>query len=139
MKKILTYFLPVFISVYFFLFVCSSAKNIPVFNEQNAFEYLEKQCSFGPRNPNSQGHKKCMKYLSDELKKFTPDVTIQSFNHFYAKDRKTLYLANIIGSFSSPNSGKPRKILCRTEFVFMYPAKFRPHFLVSGLFCRHSA
>ncbi|MCK4966559.1 M28 family peptidase [bacterium] len=112
MRKFLIYSFPVFISAYFLFFVCSSTKSKPAFDEQSAFEYLEKQCAFGPRNPNSQGHKKCMNFLTNELKKYTPDVTVQKFTHFDAKNRKTLYLANIIGTFTSANSGNPRKILC---------------------------
>ena len=38
------------------LFTFISAQYAPPFNEEKAFEYLLKQCSFGPRNPGSQGH-----------------------------------------------------------------------------------
>ena len=94
------------------LFVCSSASPKISFNEQNAFEYLEKQCEFGPRNPNSPGHKACMKFLINEVKKFTQEVIVQEFNHFDPKTKKTLHLSNIIGVFPSIKQQTARKILC---------------------------
>ena len=35
----------------------------PEFNGNQAFEYIKKQCEFGPRYPGSEGHKKLADYL----------------------------------------------------------------------------
>ena len=98
--------------IYTTLFVCSSASPKITFDEHNAYDYLKKQCEFGPRNPNSTGHKTCMNFLINEMKKFTKDVNIQKFSHFDQKKQKTLHLSNIIGTFSSANRNTPRIILC---------------------------
>ena len=37
-----------------FLFISCKESN-PIFDENKAFDYLLKQCDFGPRNPGSEG------------------------------------------------------------------------------------
>ncbi len=82
----------------------------PVFNQDKAWEYLLKQCSFGPRNPGSQGHLKCGDYLVTELKKFTSDVSEQPFTFRDRRLRKTYNMRNIIADFSQ--SAEPKILLC---------------------------
>ena len=55
-------------------------KQFPAFDGNKAYGYLKAQTDFGPRNPSSNGHKKCLSYLENELKKFTDIVTLQQFN-----------------------------------------------------------
>ncbi len=69
------------------------------FNEQRAFQYLLKQVAFGPRNPNSKGHQKCLDYLRNELQQVADTVILQPFEWYDAFARKTLKLTNIIASF----------------------------------------
>ena len=38
------------------------------FDEDEAFNYLIKQCEFGPRNPGSEGYFKCRDFMINELK-----------------------------------------------------------------------
>ncbi len=109
MKNIL-YFCTLIILLVFF--IDSSSQDKINFNKKIAFEYLEKQCEFGPRNPSSKGHKACMDFLINEMKKFTKDVYVQKFTHYDSEIKKTLYMANIIGTFFSPKSNAPRRILC---------------------------
>ena len=45
-----------------FIFLNNSI-NYPEFNGNQAFEYIKKQCEFGPRYPGSEGHKKFADYL----------------------------------------------------------------------------
>lgn len=49
-------------------------RKAPPFDAQGAFRYLEKQCSFGPRAPGSQGHSETKDYLVGELAKFADSV-----------------------------------------------------------------
>ena len=100
------------ILLYFTFFLCSSSQNKITFDEKTAFEYLKKQCDFGPRDPSSKGHKLCMNFLIEEMKKFTKYVSVQKFTHYDLKNKKTLHLANIIGKFVSSQSQTSRKILC---------------------------
>jgi len=59
---------------------CENA--IPEFSGDNAFMYLEKQCSFGPRNPGSEGYYSCKDYLIDQLKSKADTIWVQPFSYF---------------------------------------------------------
>ncbi len=71
--------------------------HFPAFDGKNAYKYLAAQTDFGPRNPSSPGHQRCLDFLSRELNKFADKVTLQSFTqHGY---NENLQLTNIIASF----------------------------------------
>ncbi|MBI2427241.1 MAG: M28 family peptidase [Ignavibacteriales bacterium] len=72
-------------------------KQHPKFDGKKAFEYLTAQTNFGPRNPNSVGHRKCLEFLTDELKKYSENVTQQSFT--VQGYNETLKLTNVFASF----------------------------------------
>ncbi|MCX8057455.1 MAG: M28 family peptidase [Ignavibacteria bacterium] len=84
-------------------------KSVPDFDEQLAYDYIKKQISFGPRNPNSIGHQQTKEFLLNELKKFADTVFVQSFT-YPGYDNEKLNLSNIIASFN-PTS-KHRILLC---------------------------
>jgi Zn-dependent M28 family amino/carboxypeptidase len=84
-----------------------SGQNIPDFNAQNALTYIEKQLEFGPRNPNSPGHREAMLYLHTELSKFADTSFIQKFS-YPGYNNERLELGNIIASFNPSN---PNRIL----------------------------
>ena len=68
--------------IIFFFVGCSqnnSSINIPSFDENRAFQYLLDQCSFGPRNPGSNGHKNFAIHLEKYLLNLSPDVLVQEF------------------------------------------------------------
>ncbi len=72
---------------------------IPTFNGAAAFAYLTQQTSFGPRNPNSVGHARCLEYLNATLGKFADEVRLQKFDHTgYGGEQ--LHLTNIIAVFN---------------------------------------
>lgn len=83
--------------------------NIPVFDENLAFEYILKQISYGPRNPNSIGHKETKVFLYNELKKYTDTVYYQNFN-YPGYDGEILNCSNIIASINPEH--KIRILLC---------------------------
>ena len=75
MKKILFLFLVLF------LFSCTTEQskqspNIPVFDSNQAFIYLEQQCEFGPRNPGSDGSINFSNYLNDFLSDLSDNLKI---------------------------------------------------------------
>jgi len=83
-------------------------KIIPAsFNADSAFDFVKKQTDFGPRVSNSTANKKCAVWLENTLKRFTPEVKVQSFDA-KAYDGTILHLKNIIGSF---NPGAEKRIL----------------------------
>ena len=55
--------------------------DVPEFDSQKAFSYLQAQTDFGPRNPNSIGHQKCLDYVAAELSRSAENVTKQEFTH----------------------------------------------------------
>ena len=72
------------IIIMLFLVGCSSnnvEKNIPSFDQNSAFQYLLDQCSFGPRNPGSEGHKQFSEYLETYLLSLSPNVIVQEFSY----------------------------------------------------------
>ena len=82
------------------------------FSGEGAYQYLLKQCEFGPRNPGSEGHKMCMNYLRDELSLYADVVNIHPFTHFDSKRNINIDMYNIIASFNmNPRNGE-RVLLC---------------------------
>jgi Zn-dependent M28 family amino/carboxypeptidase len=81
---------------------------VPNFNADSAFWFLEKQVSFGPRVPNSKSHEECKNFLYSEISKYADAVKLQEFTHSYLG--KSFKLTNIIASFNL-NSGF-RVLLC---------------------------
>ncbi len=70
------------------------------FNGQDAFQYLVKQVTFGPRNPGSKGHERCLNYLHKEMAKWADRVDLQSFTYHDVVNKKTLKLTNVIARFN---------------------------------------
>ena len=111
MKKLLYLFTLIFIS--FFISSCTKEKEkpfkplyeivqgaeIPEFDPGYAYDQIAKQVSFGPRNPNSNGHKEALIYLQGELNKYTDNITLQPFS-YQGYDNEKLELTNIIAKFN---------------------------------------
>ena len=83
--------------------------NVPEFNSDSSYYFIEKQVSFGPRVPNSIAHQNCLVYLEDKLKYYGANVVIQE-SEVERYDGETLKMKNIIGSFNE--SKKNRILLC---------------------------
>jgi len=81
----------------------------PVFDGERAFQYLTAVVDFGPRNPGSAGHDRCLNYLAATLRGFAEEVRLQTFTH-RGYLREELHLTNIIASFNPKNES--RILLC---------------------------
>lgn len=87
-------------SVLIFLFLCNACfSGIPEFSGRNAFEYLEAQCGFGPRNPGSKGHYACRDYLIKELTSSADTVWRQPFRLPLKGSDVEIEFTNIIARF----------------------------------------
>ncbi|MCE5332528.1 MAG: M28 family peptidase [Bacteroidales bacterium] len=75
---------------------------IPSFNADSAYQYVKTQVAFGPRVPNTSGHKLCAGYLSATLKQFGATV-VEQRTDLEAFDGKILHAVNIIASFNPEN------------------------------------
>jgi len=81
---------------------------IPLFNADSTFAYLEKQLSFGPRNPGSEGHVTCKDWMVSKFKSLGADVIAQDFTaNIYTGDSYPAW--NIIAQYNPKH--KKRVIL----------------------------
>lgn len=71
----------------------------PVFNADSAYTYIQDQLEFGPRVPNTNGHKQCGDYLISKLKSFGGDVIVQKAK-VVAYNGTTLNIRNIVARFN---------------------------------------
>jgi len=74
---------------------------VPKFFGYKAYNHILKQCSFGPRNPGSQGHINFKNYLVEYLKEYSDSLIVDTHEivHPYNKD-KNLELFNILSQFN---------------------------------------
>lgn len=74
-------------------------REVPSFDSDNAFNYIEKQVEFGPRVPNSEAHVKAKNFLAAQLEESAGEgsVFVQEFNQPVYGDTLTMY--NIIAGF----------------------------------------
>jgi Iap family predicted aminopeptidase len=92
---------------------CASAgagAKIPEFDSQRAFAFLLKQCEIGPRNPGSEGHRKCRDYLQATLSQYADTVRTQPFPLRFGRPEQTEEAYNIIARFLPEK--KERILLC---------------------------
>ena len=72
---------------------------VPAFNAKRAFSYLTEQTSFGPRNPGSTGHERCLQYLQKSLQGLASTTELQAFT-VDGYDGEKLNLTNVFSSFN---------------------------------------
>lgn len=82
---------------------------VPSFNADSAYNFIAKQVAFGPRVPNTNGHKECAKFLIEKLNSYADTVIVQEAQ-LTAFDGTVLDSKNIIASFK-PQRAK-RVMLC---------------------------
>lgn len=73
--------------------------NVPMFNADTAYFFIEKQVSFGPRVPNTAAHAQAADYFVETLNSYGAKVKVQEFQAS-TFDGKKLNLKNIIASFN---------------------------------------
>jgi glutaminyl-peptide cyclotransferase len=81
--------------------------DVPLFNADSAFAFVDKQVSFGPRIPNTNSHRQAGDYFVATLKRYGAQITVQEFQA-ENYDGHTLNLKNIVASF---NPDKTKRIL----------------------------
>lgn len=113
MKKLLIY-------IFLALIVCACKQDkptsntpnaptvkVPAFEKDGAFEYVKKQCDFGPRVPGTEAHRKCKEWLVSELESFGATVHEQNFTAKYFSGEE-VEATNI---FASINPKEEKRIL----------------------------
>ena len=79
--------------------------DVPAFNSDSAYYFIEKQVSFGPRVISSKGWNNCGIWLEKKLKTYTPNVLVQEAP-ITTYDGKNHTLKNIIASFSPDKNNR---------------------------------
>lgn len=72
---------------------------VPRFNSDSAYFFVEKQVKFGPRVPGTKSHQQAAGYFVDQLKKYGAAVAVQDFEAI-TWDNQTLKLKNIVASYN---------------------------------------
>ena len=73
--------------------------NVPLFNADSAYFFIEKQVAFGPRVPNTKAHTDAAEYFVKKLEGYGAKVSVQDFQAT-TFDKQKLNLKNIIASFN---------------------------------------
>jgi len=86
-------------------------REVPSFNDDSAYHFVERQIAFGPRNPGSEGHQKAKQYFLEKLRSYAGQQSVYP-QEFTAEgyDGDTLALTNIIAAFNTQSSD--RIMLC---------------------------
>lgn len=88
-----------------------NGREVPEFSADSAYAFLQKQVSFGPRNPNSEGHRLTEAYLLNKFREYAGDRSVYAQNFTHAGyEGDTLQLTNIIAAFNTQSSD--RIMLC---------------------------
>ncbi len=72
---------------------------VPSFNSDSAYFFVEKQVGFGPRVPNTKSHQRAANYFINQFKKYGAAVTVQDFDAITWDNQKE-QLKNIIASYN---------------------------------------
>lgn len=86
-------------------------REVPTFNADSAYKFIEQQVAMGPRNPGSKGHQQTESYLLEKLRTYASERSVYP-QHFTAEgyEGDTLQLTNIIAAFNTQSSD--RIMLC---------------------------
>lgn len=86
-------------------------RNVPAFNSDSAYHFVQRQVDFGPRNPSSEGHRQAREYLLQKLRAYASPKSVYPQN-FTAEGYggTNLKLTNIIAAFNTQSSD--RIMLC---------------------------
>ncbi|MFT6333652.1 MAG: Zn-dependent M28 family amino/carboxypeptidase [Saprospiraceae bacterium] len=87
----------------------TTRRKVPKFDNEKAYQNIEKQVNFGHRYPGTQAHKDLIKYLTAELTQYTDQVITQDFKVDFL-DKKGVDATNIIGIVNPDR--KKRILLC---------------------------
>ncbi len=80
------------------------------FSAGRAWKHLKRQVRFGPRVPNTRGHRACRAYLEARLRATADRVERQDFS--YDLGRRTLRMSNLIARWSGPPGASGGVLLC---------------------------
>jgi glutaminyl-peptide cyclotransferase len=81
-------------------------RNVPQFDGQRAFDYIQAQVDIGPRNPNSDGHRIARDYLLTTLRGYAGSNAVFAQDFTADGYDETLQLTNVIAAFNLSSSDR---------------------------------
>ena len=90
-----------FISVFCLITIVGCQSKVPIFDGDKAFNYLIKQCDFGPRDPGSVAHKKSLQYYLSTFKSLADTVFAQPFKDTMPRTGLEVSMNNVIARFNT--------------------------------------
>ncbi|HTH55750.1 MAG TPA: M28 family peptidase [Cyclobacteriaceae bacterium] len=72
---------------------------VPKFNADSAYSFVERQVKFGPRVPGTKSHEKAGDYFVEKLRKYGAEASVQEFDAL-TWDNQRIHLKNIIASYN---------------------------------------
>jgi hypothetical protein len=77
---------------------CAGTRTTTAFDGEAALRYVQEQVAFGPRVPNTQGHRRTGDWIEAHLRRTADSVEVQAWDHV-TREGDTLRLRNFIGRF----------------------------------------
>ena len=87
-----------YLNIIFFSFLLS--QYAPYFDGDLAYEYLLKQCSFGPRYPGSKAHVDFKDFLVEYLENYNNDVEVYEHEIIHPYDSTKIMLYNVLSQYN---------------------------------------
>jgi hypothetical protein len=81
-------------------------REVPEFSADSAFSYIETQVNFGPRVPNTEGHKNTRAFLESKLRDYAGNNAVFSQEFSEEGYDETLEMANLIAAFNPTSSDR---------------------------------
>lgn len=88
----------------------SSDMNLPSFNHDSAYKYVERQCSFGPRVPGTYAHQACMEWMVAFFEANGADTVIVQNGEKTIYDGTKKPVRNVVAVYERSNEN--RVMLC---------------------------
>ncbi|MFQ6674543.1 MAG: M28 family peptidase [Fidelibacterota bacterium] len=79
--------------------ILTLAQEVPKFDGNRAFTFLEQQSALGPRNPGSKGHEKGLQYILDVVSPLADSVILQPFSYSDPYSGALFGLTNVVARF----------------------------------------
>ena len=78
----------------------------PDFDGEKAYDFLLKQCSFGPRYPGSSGHVDFKDYLINYLNKYSDNIKITEHDLKHPYEDKSIKFYNILAQYNLESNNR---------------------------------
>jgi len=100
--------------------------NVPVFDGERAFRYIEEQVAFGPRVPGSENSAACRGYFFSFFDSLGAKIDTMHFVHNDKQTGKPIEMINLLVSFDGSNRDDPKRYLLAAHYDSRPRAEYDP-------------